>query len=241
MEEDIKAGSLKKDLTTVPLVVYFIAYFLYLFFNKYLKLEDEALLFKPIIIPCIAFVYFFTANSKKTILNLFLFSAIFFADNVILLKDRKIYEIATLMYVVVLFILFYYVVNDSEIVKKYKKNNSVFGRVLAIILGILIALKVFNFGFKLFKSEVYFVIIYVFVLLTVFLLSIYNAFKKKSLSAKFLLAMLASLVMSDVCLAINEYYFNNPILVFIGCCIEIPVYYFLLRFLLEREKYPSKG
>ena len=46
---------LKRDLEVIPLIAYFVFYFLYLLFDRILEMKDCAVLVKPIIIPLIAF------------------------------------------------------------------------------------------------------------------------------------------------------------------------------------------
>lgn len=231
-----KTFFLKKELISLPLLLYFVAYLLYLLFNEYFKLEDEAILFKPIIVPSIAFVYFFSPDSKKSLLNLGLFTVIFLGDNVVLLKDRKLYELATFMYVIALFIMFYYVLKDSLILNKFEKINKNLNYIIGGFLVILVLFKILNLISFLKNPEIFFVIIYVVTILSLLILTIYTAIKKKSIAHKFLLAMIASMIFSDVFFSINRYYFNNSWFVLFSCVVEVPVYYFLLRFLLEREK-----
>ena len=47
------------------LYIYFISYLCYLFFYRVYGDLDIALIFKPIIIPSIAFAYFFISKAKK--------------------------------------------------------------------------------------------------------------------------------------------------------------------------------
>ena len=105
---------------SAALYVYFIAYLLYLFFFRIYKDLDIALIFKPIIIPSIAFAYFFITKATKIYLNLFLFLVIFFADNLILLDGRDIKVFSTYLYLIAIGILFSYVVTDSKIFKKFQ-------------------------------------------------------------------------------------------------------------------------
>jgi lipopolysaccharide export LptBFGC system permease protein LptF len=85
-------------------------------------------------------------------------------------------------------------------------------------------------------KEIFVVIGYVVMFLMVLLLSIYNALRFKSIASRFLLLTILCLFFSDVLIALNKYYSKNDILIYIACLIEIPVYYFLLKYLLYREK-----
>ncbi len=75
---------------SVALYVYFISYICYLFFYRVYDDMDIAFIFKPIIVPSIAFAYFFISKSPKIYLNLSLFLVIFFADNLILLEEQDL-------------------------------------------------------------------------------------------------------------------------------------------------------
>ena len=111
----------EKDIdgrASAALYVYFIAYLFYLFFFRIYDDIDIALLFKPIIVPSIAFAYFFITKSTKIYLNLGLFLVIFLADNLILLEERDIKVFSTYLYLIAIAILFSYVVTDSKLFKR---------------------------------------------------------------------------------------------------------------------------
>ena len=99
------------------LYIYFISYLCYLFFYRVYGDLYIALIFKPIIVPSIAFAYFFISKSTKIYLNLFLFLVIFFTDNLILIGGRDIKVFSTDSYLIAICILFSYVVTDSKIFK----------------------------------------------------------------------------------------------------------------------------
>ena len=84
VREMFKAEKEIDGRSSAALYVYFIAYLCYLFFFRIYDDLDIALIFKPIIVPSIAFAYFFITKSPKTYLNLGLFLVIFLADNLIL-------------------------------------------------------------------------------------------------------------------------------------------------------------
>ncbi|HBD26912.1 MAG TPA: hypothetical protein DC020_08845 [Flavobacterium sp.] len=198
---------------------------------------DIAFIFKPIIVPSIAFAYFFISKSPKIYLNLSLFLVIFFADNLILLEEQDLKVFSTYLYLIAIGILFYYVVVDSQLFKKnqFLKKNFKYFIISYLVLVILykIASMSFNFQFK----EIFVVIGYVVMFLMVLILSIYNALRFKSIASRFLLLTILCLFFSDIFIVLNKYYFKNDIFIYISCIIEIPVYYFLLKYLLYREKY----
>ena len=222
---------------SVALYVYFISYICYLFFYRVYDDMDIAFIFKPIIVPSIAFAYFFISKSPKIYLNLSLFLVIFFADNLILLEEQDLKVFSTYLYLIAIGILFYYVVVDSQLFKKnqfLKKNFKYFIiSYLVLVIFYKIASMSFNFEFK----EIFVVIGYVIMFLMVLILSIYNALRFKSIASRFLLLTILCLLFSDIFIVLNKYYFKNDIFIYISCIIEIPVYYFLLKYLLYREKY----
>ncbi|WP_290821768.1 hypothetical protein [Flavobacterium sp.] len=222
---------------SVALYVYFISYICYLFFYRVYNDMDIAFIFKPIIVPSIAFAYFFISKSPKIYLNLSLFLVIFFADNLILLEEQDLKVFSTYLYLIAIGILFYYVVVDSQLFKKnqFLKKNFKYFIISYLVLVILykIASMSFNFQFK----EIFVVIGYVVMFLMVLILSIYNALRFKSIASRFLLLTILCLFFSDIFIVLNKYYFKNDIFIYISCIIEIPVYYFLLKYLLYREKY----
>ncbi|SEQ10229.1 hypothetical protein [Flavobacterium urocaniciphilum] len=123
---------LKKELVKVPLIVYFVAFALYLFLENIVELKDYALLVKPIIIPAIAFLYLTGRKSKRTLLNLTMLVFIFIADNCTLLEDKSLYLYATMLYMGVIYIILYYAILDF----KYVNKKSPFARYLGF--GILL-------------------------------------------------------------------------------------------------------
>ena len=222
---------------SVALYVYFISYICYLFFYRVYDDMDIAFIFKPIIVPSIAFAYFFISKSSKIYLNLSLFLVIFFADNLILLEEQDLKVFSTYLYLIAIGILFNYVVSDSQLFKKnqFLKKNFKYFIISYLVLVILykIASMSFNFQFK----EIFVVIGYVVMFLMVLILSVYNALRFKSIASRFLLLTILCLFFSDIFIVLNKYYFKNDIFIYISCIIEIPVYYFLLKYLLYREKY----
>lgn len=222
---------------SVALSVYFISHICYLFFYRVYENMDIAFIFKPIIVPSIAFAYFFISKSPKIYLNLSLFLVIFFADNLILLEEQDLKVFSTYLYLIAIGILFNYVVADSQLFKKnqFLKNNFKYFIISYLVLVILykIASTSFNYEFK----EFFVVIGYIIMFLMVLILSIYNALRFKSIASRFLLLTILCLFFSDIFIVLNKYYFKNDIFIYISCIIEIPVYYFLLKYLLYREKY----
>jgi len=222
---------------SVALYVYFISHIFYLFFYRVYEDMDIAFIFKPIIVPSIAFAYFFITKSLKIYLNLSLFLVIFFADNLILLEDQELKVFSTYLYLIAIGILFNYVIADSQLFRKnqFLKDNFKYFIISYLVLVILykVASMSFNYEFK----EFFVVIGYIIMFLMVLILSIYNALRFKSIASRFLLLTILCLFFSDIFIVLNKYYFKTDIFIYISCIIEIPVYYFLLKYLLYREKY----
>jgi len=221
---------------SASLYVYFISYLCYLFFYRIYDDLDIALIFKPIIVPSIAFAYFFITKAKNIYLNLALFLIIFFADNLILLDDRNIKVFSTYLYLIAIGILFSYVLADSKLFKRnhFFKNN--YNYFIIGYLFLIIFYKIISMTLNIEFKEFFVVIGYIVMFLMVLILSIYNAIRFKSVASKFLLLTILCLFFSDVFVALNKYYTKNDLFIYISCIIEIPVYYFLLKYLLHREK-----
>lgn len=218
------------------LYVYFISYLCYLFFYRIYDDADIALIFKPIIVPSIAFAYFFITKARSIYLNLSLFLVIFFADNLILLEDRNIKVFSTYLYLIAIGILFGYVLTDSKLFKKNRFLENNFNYFIIAYLSMVILYKIASMAMDIEFKEVFVVIGYVVMFLMVLVLSIYNALRFKSIASRFLLLTILCLFFSDVLVALNKYYLKNEIFIYLACIIEIPTYYFLLKYLLYREK-----
>ena len=118
VREMLKINRSIDSRASASLYVYFISYLCYLFFYRIYNDVDIALIFKPIIVPSIAFAYFFITKAKNIVLNLVLFLVIFFADNLILLEERGMKVFSTYLYLVAIGILFEYVIEDSKLFKR---------------------------------------------------------------------------------------------------------------------------
>lgn len=221
---------------SAALYVYFISYLCYLFFFRVYDDLDIALIFKPVIVPSIAFAYFFITKEKNIYLNLGLFLVIFFADNLILLEERDIKVFSTYLYLIAIGILFGYVVTDSNIFKRnhFLQNN--FNYFIIVYLSLVIFYKIASMSLDFEFKEFFVVVGYIVMFLMVLLLSIYNALRFKSIASRFLLLTILCLFFSDALVALNKYYVKNDIYIYIACVIEIPAYYFLVKYLLYREK-----
>lgn len=236
VREIFKTDKSIDNRASAALYVYFISYLCYLFFFRVYDDLDIALIFKPIIVPSIAFAYFFITKAKRIYLNLGLFLVIFFADNLILLEDRNIKVFSTYLYLIAVGILFGYVVADSKLFKKNHFLQKNFNYFIIGYLSLIILYKIASMSLNIEFKEFFLVIGYIVMFLMVLLLSIYNALRFKSIASKFLLLTILCLFFSDVFAALNKYYAKNDILIYVACLIEIPVYYFLLKYLLYREK-----
>lgn len=223
-------------LKSPALVLYFFSYILYLFFFRF---EDKeiALVFKPMIIASIFFYYFFSNKTvKKEKLHFLILGILFIADNVNLLMETIFYQMALSLYLVVLFIFLYQILKDSKLIKQ----NTKFGRYLGltIFIGVLAFLILKIVALYVVKSKFhsyYFITNYIVVFLCVLIFSIYNYFKHKTASSKFLLLTLLSIFVSDLLFVTNTYYCSNKILVVLACVAELPCYFFLVKYFINRD------
>lgn len=223
--------------SSAALYVYVISYVLYLYFFRIENDIDIALIFKPIIIPSVAFAYFFTTKTDNIYPNLLLFIAIFFADNLILIDERDIKVLSTYLYIIAIGILFTNVVVDSKVFISIKNLKNKLNFFVVCYLSIFILYKILTMILNVQFNEIYIVLAYVFLFLMVLILTIYNVIRFKSIASRFLLLTILCLFFSDIFIVLNRYYLKNDIFIYISSIIELPVYYFLLKYLLFREKY----
>lgn len=224
-------------LKSPALLLYFFAYVLYLFFFR-LKVDEElALLFKPMIIASVFFYYIFSKiTEKKSKTHFLILGILFIADNVNLLTETLFYQMALSLYLVVLFIFLYQIIKDSKLIKKNSKLDTYLG--LSIIIGALIFLVLKFVSIYLVKHKFhsyYFIINYIVVFVCVLIFSLYNFFKHKTQSSRFLLLTLLSLFLSDVFYVINQYYFPNKFFIITACLLELPCYYLLVNYFIKRD------
>ena len=236
-ESNYNIGTKTMNLkAVVAIIIYFIAFILYSYFFRIEKNVDSAFLVKPIIIPSIAFAYFFLTKNTFYFMNLYLFLIIYFADNLIVLEDRSLYAFSTYLYLITLSVLFHYVVIDSKIFDKLNTLKKAYPFLLLMLLVSVFIVKIYYYIIDKSFKETYLIGLYVFLFLALLFLAIFNAIKHKSRASVFLLATLFSLFISDVLTAINSYYFKEDFLIYVACVFEVPVYYFLLRYFLHREE-----
>lgn len=226
---------LKRDLEVIPLTAYFISYFLYLFFERILEKDDYALLVKPIIIPIIAFLYVTNKNSKRTVLNLTLLILIFISDNSTLLEIRSLYVYATILYMLGVYILFYYAILDMKFVNKNKSIRKNVTLILVVLLVLSLLFLVVNYNLKEKAAEKFVAFEYMIIFMLLFLLSIFNYIQLKSKKVKYLFLMIFCLFLSHVCFSMHKYYSGHVIFKYLICIVEVPVYYFLLKYLLKKD------
>lgn len=227
---------LRRDLEVIPLIAYFFFYFLYLLFDRVLEMKDYALLVKPIIIPIIAFLYLTNKNSKRTVLNILLLVLIFISDNSTLLEIRSFYVYATILYMLSVYILFYYGLTDIKYFYKNALYRKKLGIVLLTIFGIVLLYWFFTYKPIEKAAEKFIVFQYLIVFLLLFLLSIFNFIQQKSKKTKYLFLTMLCIFLSELCFSIHRYYNGHIVFKYLICLVEVPVYYFLLKYLLRRDK-----
>jgi hypothetical protein len=236
MERELNSNANANIKTIVAISAYFIAFIVYLYFFRIEKNIDIAFFFKPLIIPSIAFAYFFSTKNPFYFINLFIFLIIYFADNLILLEDRALYAFSTFLYLITTAFLVHYVVIDSKIFEKKPILLNTYPYLLLGILLSILVLKIYDYIYGKQYKEAVLVGFYISLFLSLLLLSLYNAIKNKSKASLFLLGAILSLFLSDVLIGMNVYYFKSEAFIYIASLLEIPVYYLLFRYFLHREE-----
>ena len=227
---------LKRDLEVVPLIAYFVFYFWYLLFDRVLEMKDYAVLVKPIIIPLIAFLYITNKNSKKSFLSLLLLIFIFISDNSLLLEIRSFHIYATIIYFFCLMIFLYYSLSDVKYFKDNSRNKSKLAYILIGIVFFSLVFLLLNYDFKSKSAEKFVAFEYMITFLVVFVVSIVNYVRYKTKKAKYFFLTILCLFLSDLCFSIHHYYNGHVAFKFLIFIVEVPVYYFLLKYLLKRDK-----
>lgn len=227
---------LKRDLEVIPLIAYFFFYILYLLFDRILEMKDYAILVKPIIIPIIAFLYISNRNSKRNLISILLLVLIFISDNSTLLEINVFYVYATIIYMLSLYILLYYALLDLKFIRKNEFISKNIGYVVFFFVTITLFYWFFTYNASEKAAEKFIVIEYVLVFFILFIISAFNYLQQKKNHTKYLFLTLLCLFLSELCFSIHKYYDGHIAFKYLIGIIEIPVYYFLLKYLLMRDK-----
>jgi hypothetical protein len=217
--------------------MYFLSYVLFLFFFRILEDKETMLLFKPVILASITFYYVSQSKIKKNHLHFVVIGLCFISDNMNLFGETLLHMVSIAIYLVVLFILLYFIIKDSKLLKKGTKAEKYFG--VAIFIAILLFLIAKLTSVFIVKTKIhhyYFIFNYVVVFLSVLFLSFYNFLKHKTESSKFLVLTLLALFFSDFFSVLNAYYFTFKPMVYLACAFEIPSYFFLIKYFIARDK-----
>lgn len=227
---------LRRDLEVVPLIAYFFFYFIYLLFDKILEMKDYAVLVKPIIIPIIAFLYITNKNSKRNLLSIFLLVLIFISDNSILLEIESFYVYATIIYMLSVFVLMYYALLDMKLIHRNEFLRKNVGYILLTIISttLLYWFSFYNPNER--AAEKFIIYEYLMLFLLLFFVSTFNYIQQKTKRTQYLFLTMLCLFLSELFFSIHKYYNGQIVFKYLICVIEIPVYYFLLKYLLRRDK-----
>jgi len=222
--------------TSPSLILYFLSFVFYLYFFRIIEDKETILLFKPIILTSITFYYINYSKVRKNNLHFLIIALTFLSDNMNLFGEVLFHEISIGLYLIVLFVLLYLIVKDSRLLVKGSSIDKYFG----VIIVVLVLLFVFSklTSTYLLKTKIhhyYFILNYIVVFLSVLILSFYNLFKRKTVSSKYLVATLMCLFFADLFSVINAYYFHNKVLVYVSCLSELPIYYFLIKYFINRD------
>lgn len=229
-------SALKHDLEFIPLVAYFLIYFLYLLFERIFELHDYAILLKPIILPIIAFLYIINKRSKRTFLNFFLLILLFVADNSSLLEIRSLYVYSMLLYVFSEGVLCYYSVLDLSALTHKVNLKKHMGITFLGLYVFYIVFVMFSCNLKDKTTEKHVVFTYMVVFLLLFVVSTFNFIVQKTKKTKYLFVTILCLFLSELFFSIDVYYNSHQLFKYLICLAELPVYYFLLKYLLERDQ-----
>lgn len=218
-------------------ILYFLAYMLYLFFFRFSKNMEMALVFKPMILASMFFYYLLSKKTrKKEIFHFLILGILFIADNVNLLLETVFYELALSLYLVVLSIFMYQILKDSKLIKEDTRWGRYFGLAVFIMVLAFMVLKIVSiYIVKADFQSYYFVVNYIVVFICVLFFSVYNYFKYKTTSSKFLLVVLLSLFFADLFSVIDTYYYQSTALKLISSIIEIPTYFLLVNYFINRD------
>ena len=171
------------------LILHFFAYLLYLYFFRIVGDKQTILLFKPIILASITFYYVNYSKVKMNILHFVIIGLCFLGDNMNLFGEMFLHEIAIVLYLLILFVLFFLIVKDSKLLNKSVRIEKYFGIIVFVaVLLFLISKFTTTYIIKTKISHYYVILNYIVVFTGVLILSFYNLFKHKTLSSKFLVS-----------------------------------------------------
>jgi len=117
--------------------------------------------------------------------------------------------------------------------KVIRKNT---GIVLLSLLGIILLYWFFSYNPVEKAAEKFIVFFYMIVFLLLFILSTFNYIQLKSKKTKYLFLTILCIFLSQLCFSMHKYYSGHIIFKYLICVVEAPVYYFLLKYLLRRDK-----
>ncbi|MFT6638140.1 MAG: hypothetical protein ACJAYP_000709 [Flavobacterium sp.] len=218
------------------LILHFLSFILYLFFFRIIKDTETMILFKPVILASIAYYYINQSRIKKHTLHFVIIGLCFISDNMNLFGEVFFHELSMGLYLIVLFVLLYLIVKDSKLIVKGSSFEKYFGVIITILVLLFVFTKLTSTYVLKTKIHHYYLILnYIVVFLSVLILSFYNFFKRKTLSSKFLVATLICLFLADLFSVINAYYFPFKSFVYISCLFELPIYYFLITYFINRD------
>lgn len=150
--------------------------------------------------------------------------------------ETVFYQMALALYLVILFIFLFLILKDSKLIKKGSKVDRYLGVGIVVSAVIFVVLKIVSiYGVKHKFHSYYFILNYIVVFVSVLLFSFYNYFKHKTLSSKYLMLTLLTLFLSDLLYVVNKYYLPNDFFVAIACLVELPCYYFLVNYFINRD------
>lgn len=218
------------------LLLYILASICYLFFFRIKGDVELMMLFKPLILTSITYYYITFSKIKKYFLHFVIIILCFVSDSLNIFRDNFFHEVSIWIYILMFFVLFYLITKDSKLIKIGSSLDKYFG--LLVFVGVLLFILTKITSNYIIKSNFhqYFIVLnYIVVFISVFVLSFYNLFKWKTLSSKFLVAMLVCLFLADFLSVINSYYFQLKSILYLSCVFELPIYYFMIKYFINRD------
>ena len=221
--------------------MHFVSFSLYLYFFEILGDKEISLVFKPMVVASIFFYYLFSSENIKSVYHYIILGLIFFADNIELLEETVFYQFGLTLHFITLCVLLYLIFRDTQLIKNDSKLDQYLGLIFLVFIICYILLKIISeFFIKSKFSSFYFVANYIAIFILVFVFAIYNFFKHKTKSSKFLVLCMLILFLSDLFFVINRYYYPNKILVVLSCLTELPTYYLLILYFINRDRERTK-
>ena len=223
--------------STPSLIFYSLACFGYVLFSL-LEMEGLVLCSKSIVVPCI-FVYYFIENKYRIdwIIGL-IFLSCFLGDVVVLFNIEHALLLSVYFFLLVYVLLLKYVLEDSKKVDFAKKDALPIFIIVLFLIYLLIT--ILNIQFINAPQDNLAFIIYGITLLILSVISVSNYISKGCVCLFYMTLAVICFIFSDVFYALDNFYFSNKIFYLITLATQVVCYYFMVQYLLKRNKVVRK-